>query len=231
MAGLFRIFAATTKSRKMRKALLLFVSAFCGYAIIDLYGPWSSDFRKFDPSAIARLETDMWRAYYDKRPVRLFLLLAETLREHSGMPLLQSNVNAYRAARAAIVFKEGKSRSDYNRALPYLEQYYRALYSIGHFDRSPARMAELELEWWIVHREREIYGKAALIESLATSAAEFYGIPPDGLEEYATQRAEAMLLRDERVKSPEKVRESDWQEIEKKLNAAYSSLAAAVREK
>src|SRR6185503_5367989 len=87
---------------------------------------------KFDPSAIAHLETDMWRAYYDKKPVRLYFLLVEMLRKQNGMPFLQSNLNAYRAARAAIVFKEGKNRSDYRRALPYLEHYYRSLFSIGH---------------------------------------------------------------------------------------------------
>src|SRR5262245_51180564 len=41
---------------------------------IDLtgFGLHSSDLREFDPDAVARLETDMWRSYYDRRQLLLF---------------------------------------------------------------------------------------------------------------------------------------------------------------
>jgi hypothetical protein len=47
---------------------------------IDLsgFGLHSSDLREFDPDAVARLETDMWRSYYDRRQILLFFQSAKT---------------------------------------------------------------------------------------------------------------------------------------------------------
>jgi hypothetical protein len=33
---------------------------------IDVFGPTRSDLREFDPEGVARLETGMWRSYYDR---------------------------------------------------------------------------------------------------------------------------------------------------------------------
>jgi hypothetical protein len=47
------------------------------------------------------------------------------------MPFARSNVVAYQAARAVFVFKEGKSRVDYDKALPNLVSFYTAIRSVS----------------------------------------------------------------------------------------------------
>jgi hypothetical protein len=83
-----------------------------GAALLDLYYPRVTQMREFDPDEVARLETAMWRSYYEKRRLALFNQLAELLRTQYRMPPLRSNVVAYYAADAAFVFKKGQERSD-----------------------------------------------------------------------------------------------------------------------
>src|SRR5947208_5898145 len=97
----------------------------CG-ALYDLYYPRTTQMRDFDPDEVARLETAMWRSYYEKKQVQLFNQLSELLRTQYHMPLIRSNQVAYYAANAAFVFKEGKGRSDYEKALPDLVKFYSA---------------------------------------------------------------------------------------------------------
>jgi len=101
---------------KWRRILLvscLIVVALIVWVAIDLYGPRTSHLRDTDPDEVARLETAMWRSYYEKQQVRLFNQLAELLRKQYNMPLVRSNRVAYQAAKAAFIFKDGKLRSDY----------------------------------------------------------------------------------------------------------------------
>src|SRR4051812_13473139 len=111
--------APRRRSRK-RYAALAVLLATAAYATYDLYGPRTSDIRAFDPDEVARLDTAMWRSYYGRERARLFLQLTELLRTQYHLPLLRSTLQGYRAAHAAFVFKEGKERTDYERALPDL---------------------------------------------------------------------------------------------------------------
>src|SRR5256885_10908415 len=68
-----------------------------------LQGDWSSDVCSSDlPDEVARLETAMWRSYYEKRRVQLFNQLAELLRTQYRMSQLRSNQVAYYGANAAL---------------------------------------------------------------------------------------------------------------------------------
>jgi hypothetical protein len=84
--------------------LLTVVVAAIAWAAFDRYGPASSNLRRFDPDEVARLETAMWRSYYNRERVKLFQELAELMRTQYNMPFVRSNAVAYQAARAAIVF-------------------------------------------------------------------------------------------------------------------------------
>lgn len=197
------------------------------WGTIDLFGPWHNDLRQFDAVAIADLETDMWRAYYDKDGLRLYRLLVEMLHTHQGFPYLRANYHAYLAARAAMVFKRGQSRPDYEKALPYLVSYYRGMKRIGQLDCTPEEVARLELEWWIVHRERSTYGDEALVQAIASTNAELYGEAPGHLYEYAKKRTEAMIIRDEEAQK-DGVSEAEWQKIDTLLRASYLALHHAL---
>jgi hypothetical protein len=59
-----------------------------GWVAFDLNAPRTAHLREFDPDEVARLETGMWRSYYDKQRVRLFNQLSELLRTQYNMPLI-----------------------------------------------------------------------------------------------------------------------------------------------
>jgi hypothetical protein len=194
----------------------------------DLFGPLRTDFRVFEPNEVARLDTAMWRSYYDRKPLVMFGQLAELMRKQFHFPLFRSYVVAARAARAAFVFKDGKDRGDYRRALPDLIAYYSAIEKSGVTPFDVQRTAELELEWWIVHRQRDRYTVRDLERVLAEAAAELYRVPVESMSEYARQRTEAMVIRDTKAKAGG-VKEEDWARIEDHLQASWRSLSAAVR--
>src|SRR5262245_19185743 len=205
-------------------AALALALAWLGY---DLYGPRSSKLRDFDPDEIARLETGMWRSYYAKDRVKLFTQLTELLRSQYHMPFATSNAVAYQAAKAAFVFKEGKKREDYEKALPYLIKYYQTIRDGGDIDFDVERAAKLELEWWIVHRQRARHEPGDLDRALAELPAEIYRMPVDRFMEHARLRAEAMTLRDQKAEAGG-VTEEDWKKIEELLRASWQSLWKAV---
>jgi len=197
-------------------------------ATLDLAGPWRTDIRVFDAARVARLDTDMWRSYYDRKPAQLFLQLTQLLRDQFHFPPLRATLAAYRSARAAFVFKHGHTRTDYEQALPDLEAYFGAIRAMSVTPFDVPRTARLELEWWIVHRERLRHPPGDLDRALAAAAAAQYDVAPGSLATYAHERAVAMVIRDE-CEQAGGVRESDWAAIDAHLHTAWASLAAAVR--
>ncbi len=220
--------SAARKPRKIRWIILAILVAGLAWLGFDLYGPRHHSLRDFDPNEVARLETDMWRSYYDKERLKLFNQLAELMRSQYGMPFATSNTVAYQAAQAAFVFKEGKKREDYEKALPNLVKFYQAIHDGADVDFDVQKAAKLELEWWIIHRQRNKYSLDDLNRSLAELPAEVYRVPVDRLMEHARLRQEAMTIRDKRAEEGG-VTEADWAKIEELLKASWLSLWKAVR--
>ena len=189
--------------------------------------PRQADLRGFEPAEIARLETAMWRDYYDKRYAALFGHLYEMSRTQFGFSPLDSFRIALAAAQAAKAFQPTRSREAANAALPPLVTYYRLLASAtsGGFDAEEA--ARLELDWWQARREAVRPGQYGV--TVARVAAITYGKPVDdpSLLLSGIGRAEAMAYRDE---IGEAMTDSDWSEVECRLRRAYWSLKAAVGE-
>ncbi len=198
--------------------------AWLGY---DLYGPRSSKLRDFDPNEVARIETDMWRSYYAKERVKLFTQLAELMRSQYHMPFATSNAVAYQAAKAAFVFKEGRKREDYEKALPNLVKFYQAIRDGSDTPFDVEKAAKLELEWWIVHRQRARHEPGDLDRALAELPAEIYHVPVEKMMEHARLRQEAMTIRDKEAEAGG-VSEEDWKKIEELLRASWQSLWKAV---
>lgn len=220
--------AATQRTAKTRwlivGAIFIALLAWVGF---DLFAPRHTSLREFDAKEVARLETAMWRSYYDKERLALFGQLAELLRRQYRLPLLRSNAVAYQAAKAAFVFKAGHERNDYEKALPNLVNYYGAIRAVSDSAFDIERVATLELEWWIIHRERNQYSRADLDRSLAELPAALYQMPVEKFAEHARLRAEAMLIRDSRAEQGG-VTEADWKKIDELLQASWQSLHQAV---
>jgi hypothetical protein len=220
--------SAISRKRRLAIIVLLIALAAIGWIVFDLYAPRTAHLRGFDPDEVARLETAMWRSYYDKQRVRLFNQLSELLRTQYNMPLIRSNRVAYYAANAAFVFKNGKQRSDYEKALPDLVKFYQSIREMSDLPFEVNRAARLELEWWIIHREREKYQPADLERALAELQAEIYRVPVERLMEHGRLRAEAMTIRDTKAESGG-VAEADWARIDELLHQSWRSLSQAVK--
>ena len=199
------------------------------WLLIDLFVPRHHDLRQFDPKELAHVETAMWRSYYEKKPVLLFWQLAGGLRQQFHAPFWRSFKIGFQATKAAFVFKKGRSRADYEKALPDLIAYYESIQnlSVGPFD--VVKVAKLELEWWIVHRQRDRYSYGNLAETLAQTASAQYEQPVALFKTYSFLRADAMRLRDESSQRPGGTTESDWQRIDNELEQAWQSLHTVVQ--
>src|SRR6185369_2298283 len=196
--------------------------------LFDLFYPRKTSLREFDSDEVARLETAMWRSYYEKQRVRLFNEATELVRTQYHLTPVKSNVVAYYAANAAFVFKEGKQRSDYEKALPDLIKFYNYLHNLSDIDFDVYKVSKLELEWWIIHRERENHAPGDLARALAELQAAIYNVPVERVMEHGRLRAEAMTIRDTKAEQGG-VTEADWAKINDLLRQSWSSLAQAVK--
>jgi hypothetical protein len=182
--------------------------------------------RAFDPVAVARLDAEMWRSYYERKPMKLFGELAELMRSQYGAPFWQSWLLAGYAGRAAFVFKDGHNRQDYNRALPYLRNFYTGINRLEYNEFDVEKVANLELEWWIIRREKARFAPADWERILANEAAELYHLPAQNFRQHARLRVSAMVLRDS---LGDEITERDWQRIQMLLGESWKALQVAVK--
>ncbi|MBV9242000.1 MAG: hypothetical protein JO314_08325, partial [Acidobacteria bacterium] len=186
------------KARLTQVAAIAFVLilAVGVWIAVDLNRPYKVDIREFDPDKVATLDTAMWRSYYSRDRIKLFTQLSDLLESEFRFPLWRRQRVALYAAKAAFVFKDGKTRADYEKALPDLKNFYNEIRDISSTDFDVDEAARLELEWWIVHRQRQQHAPGDLSKALADSAAVVYGVSADSLKEYGDLRAAAMDIRD-----------------------------------
>jgi hypothetical protein len=219
----------TRSRRRLFRISLLIIVAALVYTAFDLFAPRSSRMRNFDPNEVARLDTAMWRSYYSRQQLKLYNQLTGLLRSQYNLPFIRSNRVAYQAARAAFVFKAGHDREEYERALPYLIGFYAAIRKVSDIPFDVDRAARLELEWWIVHRERDKHASGDLSRALAELQSELYQMPAERFIEHARLRAEAMTIRDTKADTGG-VTEADWARIDELLHASWQSLFNVVND-
>lgn len=214
----------------MRKVLfkifigLMVIGVLLGiWIVFDLYRPHKVDIREFDADEIARLDTEMWRSYYAKERLKMFSQLTEVLEKQYKLPFWRRQLMAYYAAKSAFVFKDGKSREDYEKALPDLRKFYSEIRDISTTEFEVERVAKTELEWWIIHRDRKKYQEGDLANALAEAASAIYNVPKEKLLEYGKFRADAMKIRDDKAEQGG-VTEEDWQKIDELLHNSWRSL-------
>lgn len=196
----------------------------------DLYRPYKVDIRAFDADEVARLDTAMWRSYYSRSKLKLFSELGDLLESEFHFPFWRRQLVAFYAARSAFVFKDGKTREDYEAALPDLESFYAQIHDVSMTDFDVDQAAKLELEWWIVHRQRQDHPVGDLARALADGAAAIYSVPASELKDYGDLRAEAMEIRDSKAETGG-VTEDDWHRIDDLLHRSWRSLHTAVNKK
>jgi hypothetical protein len=185
-----------------------------------------ADLRQFDYKKTGRLDSEMWRAYYNHQFIKLFRQLLKLIRSQLGLNWLVTLRLAYYSAWAAADYRINRKSVNKKRVLNNLCKYYKLIskHSVEQFDYKKA--AELELKWWDVHRA-SYENSQELENSLAEAAAVIYNVQPTTLKDYAHYRAEAMLLPRHQGDSDKNI--INWPKIEELTIKSWQSLHTAVQ--
>ena len=180
--------------------------------------------RPFDPDKVARLEAGGWRAYYDRKFVKLFRLVVSLAHEQFRMPFLQALLGAYYVTRASIAWIP--LNHDVDRVLHFYEKFYRLARRYSGLSFDPRRAAKLELRYNDDHRRlvgRE--DKEPLLQTLMELHSVLFGLPESAVRESAEARLRALNTVDLITSRQSNDIEADWRVLEGDLQRCYRSLA------
>ena len=157
--------------------------------------------RSFDPLRLADLEYQVWVAYYLRRWPQVLWASVGLVRAGFGMDWYRTMHGAWLVLRANQVWAPYPDNQP-ERARACMRRFY-ALVRLTHGEPSnPAKAAELEVDWWRVHREVQHnpgITRDDLIESLVRLYCYLYGEPEEAVRSAAVHRAKAMELSDQWV--------------------------------
>jgi hypothetical protein len=207
-------------------ALLLLIAGY-GVATTPPAVPGRTPLTAFDPETVGRLEQRAWAAYYYRQWPQLFDLLLRLTRGQFGLSLPQAVYASYVGTQAQVVWARQGAQDG------LAEEYMRRFYEYvreptgGHYDS--AKAAQLEVNWWAVHRNREQYpDHSALAQALADTYAEVYQMPAERLLAAGEARAAAMDLSDQWIREGKDPNSPLLEEIATLLVQSYQSLSDAV---
>ena len=212
--------STASPKRRRRLVIAVVVTAVLGYGLFVHTPPGPRSLREFDVDQVARLETEMWQAYYDKRNVRLFLLLTELLRAQRRYPWAKAATEAFYLARPAARF--AGMTGDYDVVLPDLEHAYAMAKDWTGATYDPSAVARAELAWWIARRDPAARSPENVGRLIAVLYSQMYAVPVERVATAGRLRAEAAALRDRDARQP------DWAAISALLHRSYRELHAAV---
>jgi len=152
--------------------------------------------RKFDPRKVARYEKENYVAYYQRDWLKLLRVSVGLVKESFALSWWQAIYGAYLIARAEIAFAPFPN-NDLPKTDAYVRRFYQFIKNVHHEDFDVARAAQLEVNWWSVHRK--LFGNAEnqeLVDALTSLYVETYGEDSPKLRESARERAQGMLYSD-----------------------------------
>ena len=179
----------------------------------------------FDPDRVATLERDGWRAYYDRRWLRLLRLIVTLCQEQFHIPFPLSIVAAYHATRASLAW--APVDHDIQTVQRWYARFYRLARRYSGLQFDVQRVASLELEYNIVHRE--IVGrpdKEPFIDTLTRLHSAMFGLSLAQARESAEQRVMANTIVDRITSGTSTDIEADWRAIHAALSRCYRSIQA-----
>lgn len=191
----------------------------------------------FDPDRLASLEAAGWRAYYDRNWLRVFGLMVQMNREQLRMSLPTAIAAAIDIVRASIAFAPAYG-NDVPAATDHLQAFYdKARRSLG-LAADARTLAELEMDYWVVHRRLALERKQApnhdgdiepMVESLARLHAALFAAPPEAIRRSAELRAQAAVAVDRITGGYSTDVAADWQKVELLLQQTYRPVQGATQ--
>jgi hypothetical protein len=186
--------------------------------------------RDFDPVALGRLETLAWASYYRREWLPALRAFVGMIDQGFGLGPRLTLVGAWH------VLKANKAWAPVPHNYPALARasmcsFYELVVERSDLTFDPARAAELEVEWWRVHRERQREDGASrdeLERALVDLYSYVYSAPPESMHEAARWRAEAMDLSDAWVEGGCHLDDPRLAAERRALVASYAALLDAV---
>jgi len=184
----------------------------------------------FRPERVAYYETAGWRAYYEHRWARAFWLMVRLNREEFRMPLLTSVAAALDIVRASLAF--APADNDVPKAAKYVLRYYQKARRSAGLQADAQTLAELELRYWVVHRELALErirqpdkdNLGAMVEDLTDLHAALFEISPQAARRSAELRALAAKTVDRITGRYSTDVMGDWRQVEAYLQQAYRAV-------
>jgi hypothetical protein len=158
--------------------------------------------RSFDPRRVGALECRAWETYYRRRWVAFLVASVGLVRAAFRMSWPRTLVGAWLVLRANQVWATFPD-NDPDAARSLMARFYRLLRTSERASFDPLRAAELEVEWWRVHRENQHGADAGeeLIAALRDLYAYTYAAEPAEVRRAAELRAGAMDVSDRWVEA------------------------------
>jgi hypothetical protein len=191
----------------------------------------SDPHRSFDPRRVGGLECAAWVAYY-RRDWLAFLRSAVALTRHTfGLPWPQTLGGAWLVLRANQLWAPSTD-NDPAGARRAMERFYALVQRRYGESYDPAIAAQLEVEWWRVHRQHQRHGsdldEQALIDALVALYAYVYSVPEPSVRGAAEQRTLAMRHSDRWVQAGCDLASPLIAQERAALVRSYAALLAAV---
>ena len=187
--------------------------------------------RAFNPLRVGRLEAAVWVAYYRRKWARFLVLSILVVRSAFGMDWIRTVHGAWLVLRANQLWAPPEHGSDVAGARRCMRRFYALLRLTHGVPANPAHAAELEVEWWAVHRrhQRGENGDATpLVDALARLYAFSFAIDEAAVRPAAEQRARAMDMVDQWVTEGRRMDSPLLPSMRAALVRSYAALLAAV---
>jgi hypothetical protein len=158
--------------------------------------------RSFDPVRLADLEYRAWVGYYLRQWPQVLRASIGLVRLGFGLDWLRTLHGAWLVLRANQLWAPFPDNHP-GQAQACMRRFYALVRLTYGEPANPAKAAELEVDWWRVHREVQHEPGAVpdeLIDALTRLYCYLYGEPEAELRPAAVHRARAMELSDQWVK-------------------------------
>ena len=187
--------------------------------------------RSFDPRRVGSLECRAWETYYRRKWVAFLWASVGLVRAAFEMSWPRTLVGAWLVLRANMVWAPFPD-NDPDAARALMRRFYQLLRRSEAAGFDPTRAAELEVEWWRVHREHQHaepgHPSDGLTNALRDLYAYTYAVDPAEVRQAAALRAEAMDVSDRWVEAGSDPENPLLAQERALLVRSYAALLAAV---
>jgi hypothetical protein len=187
--------------------------------------------RSFDPRRVGSVECRAWETYYRREWGAFLLASVGLVRAAFRMSWPRTLVGAWLVLRANQVWAPYPN-NDPDAARALMRRFYQLLRASGAAGFDPTRAAELEVEWWRVHREHQHAAlddpSEGLTAALRDLYAHTYSADAADVHRAAQLRAEAMDVSDRWVEAGSDPDNPLLAQERALLVRSYAALLAAV---